>query len=487
MDKHFIDQCEREELHLSGAIQGHGTLLVANQQNLLTHLAANIHDFLPADLVPALQKPLPEPFAGWAAELEAQTGKRLRLSGVLGGKHAQLDVVLTRNPQGSLTIELGTSLDDEPVTAPGFPGLERPSDAADLLRQQQMLTQRVFQLSGFQRVMFYRFRDSGDGEVLAEARQPEIFGSYLGLRFPASDIPHIARLLYLLNPWRLIPDATAPPVPIIGRHDEVPDLSHTDLRSVSPIHALYLSNMGVRASLSFPLVVGNDLWGLIACHHSQPHHISLARLSAISQEVRAHMMSFSAYSSQQRIQMTEGLSRRFGELRNLIYRAGDILSAWPEMAPWLAREFSADGATVCLGTQKIESGICFEAHPFEVFDSWFVQTQNEPLWLGDRLNRQIPGFEFSHVAGALAVKVKVANNEYLRIYLTRQEHIYEVAWGGNPEKPIEYNTGTIGIAPRRSFEKWIEKRIGRSRPWENEARLLGLKLREFLIEISHHA
>lgn len=486
MDKNFVEQCEREQLHFSGAIQNHGTLIVTDPQNVVTHFAENLRNYIPADVNIQLGHQLPPPLVNWASELEHKTGARLRLTAAIPGVNCELDVVLSRNAQGAMTIELTQNFDNDNFLQPHFPAFTKPHNTAQLLEYQQTLTDRIFELSGFERVLFYRFRDQGDGEVLAEKRCPKTYGSYLGLRFPASDIPQIARVLYLLNPWRQIPDALATPVPLLGSTTEAPDLSYTDLRSVSPIHALYLSNMGVRTSLSFPLIVGNHLWGLIACHHSQTKLLPQAQLGRISQEVRAYMMSFSAYSSQQRILMTEGLNRRFGDLRNLVYRDGNILSAWAEMAPWLAREFSTDGATICLGEQKIEWGLCFEAHSFDVVDTWFLHAQNELVWLGDCLSRQLSGFEYSQIAGVLAVKVKLPNNQHLRVYLSRQEYIYEVAWGGNPDKPVEYDNGSLSIAPRRSFEKWIEKRIGCSRPWENEARLLALKLREFLVEVGHY-
>jgi light-regulated signal transduction histidine kinase (bacteriophytochrome) len=64
--------------------------------------------------------------------------------------------------------------------------------------------------------------------------------------------------------------------------------------------------------------------------------------------------------------------------------------------------------------------------------------------------------------------------------LCRGETLYDVVWGGNPEKPVEVHEGLLNISPRRSFEKWVEKRMGYSRPWSNECRLMALKLREFL-------
>lgn len=93
---------------------------------------------------------------------------------------------------------------------------------------------------------------------------------------------------------------------------------------------------------------------------------------------------------------------------------------------------------------------------------------------------------WSHVAGVLALKGRCPDGRMLRVYLTRQEYIHEVAWGGNPDKPIEHHDGTHGIAPRHSFEKWVEKRMGHSRPWESESRLLGLRLREMLINAATH-
>ena len=126
--------------------------------------------------------------------------------------------------------------------------------------------------------MFYRFHDDGHGSVDAEARQPGL-EPYLGLHYPASDIPAQARQLYLKNWLRLIVDARATPVQIVPtlRPDtQAPlDLSFAVLRSVSPIHLEYMANMGVRASMSMSLIVKNRLWGLISClDHTGPRRIS---------------------------------------------------------------------------------------------------------------------------------------------------------------------------------------------------------------------
>jgi light-regulated signal transduction histidine kinase (bacteriophytochrome) len=117
--------------------------------------------------------------------------------------------------------------------------------------------------------MVYRFADDGTGEVVAESAVSDL-PPFLGLRYPASDIPVQARALYRRNYLRIISDANAEPVPILPA--TVPeggelDLSMSGLRSVSPIHLEYLRNMGVRASMSISILQRGELWGLIACHH----------------------------------------------------------------------------------------------------------------------------------------------------------------------------------------------------------------------------
>ena len=107
--------------------------------------------------------------------------------------------------------------------------------------------------------------------------------SYLGLHYPASDIPRQARILYERNWLRIIPDVNAKPAaiePQLDREGQALDLSMSILRSVSPIHVEYLQNMGVAASMSASILRQGKLWGLFACHHYAPHHVSFARRTA---------------------------------------------------------------------------------------------------------------------------------------------------------------------------------------------------------------
>ena len=153
----------------------------------------------------------------------------------------------------------------------------RPFCAPPRLRTLCDETARVFkQLTGYDRVMVYRFDDDGHGEVFSERREPEL-EAFLGNRYPASDIPQIARRLYVRNRVRVLVDVDYTPVPVLPARSPLNgaelDMSLCFLRSMSPIHIQYLKNMGVGATLVASLVVGGRLWGLVSCHHYAPRQI----------------------------------------------------------------------------------------------------------------------------------------------------------------------------------------------------------------------
>ena len=480
----FLAACEREPLHHSGAIQAHGTLITVDSHGRINHVAANLSEWLGMIPQVLLGTPLPEWLAHPLRDLPAKSGARLTLEAAVQGRHGLLDLIASRDAHGGITVEL---IGHQPVARkpPVAPLPRPPRDETGLAAARQALVQRIAELTGFQRVMYYQFIDEGDGEVIAEARLGDAYGSYLGLRFPASDIPAIARALYLSNPWRLIPDATAEPVPLLGHGPTTPDLTWSDLRSVSPVHRLYLANMGVRASLSFPIVVAGKLMALIACHHNDVRPLPLAVLEQAAQLTQGHALACTSYQASRRIRLVDGLESHFDAAWSILQQHGDPLNAWPELGTWLMREFQTDGATLCLGDFCTSTGTGFEPATLAFFDGWFCGRPSEFLWSTDSLTREIPDFPLSGTAGVLALRAKLGEGRVLRVYLGRQEHIHEVAWGGNPEKPVEYHDGAIGIAPRHSFETWLEQRLGYCRPWDSEARLLGLKLRALLMREIH--
>ncbi len=484
MDPKIIAECENEPLHLSGAIQGHGTLVAADRDKVVTHVARNAVEFLPEDICPVAGEPLPQTMVPLAESLAGAQGSRSRQMSALHGQHGPLDASMTKNGRGEILIELTPgSASHESYPLPRY---AVPDDEEGFQRLRQDLVDRVFAMSGFQRVMYYRFREDGDGEVIAEKRQPEVYGSYLGLRYPASDVPQIARRLYLLNPWRLIADAASEPVPVDGLGGTLLDLSRSDLRSASPVHCIYLANMGARASLSFPLVKGAELVGLVACHHDAPRALPVGRLEAIARETSSHSLAFTAFEVQQRMKLVSGLESRFQKVVQLLKSKAGLREAWAVLGDWLAQEFRADGAWFSFGGVFESGGLAPDDTERRLIDLWFSEQPAGAVVMTDSLARDIPSAARCPVAGLIAINVKVVDGVRLDFYLARKEYIHEVAWGGNPEKPVENDPQGVGITPRRSFEKWVEKRAGHCRPWENNERLLALNLRTLLLQGGFH-
>ena len=155
--------------------------------------------------------------------------------------------------------------------------LERVEGAESIDEIAALMAEEVKHFTGFDRVMVYRFAEDFSGEVIAEEREEEM-EPYLGLRYPASDIPPQARELYRTNLVRLLRDVDAEPVAIMSSNGVADaaklDLGKSVLRAMSPVHLQYLRNMGVASSLTISLISGGALWGLIACHHREPKFVS---------------------------------------------------------------------------------------------------------------------------------------------------------------------------------------------------------------------
>lgn len=244
MNKYSLDQCEQEKLHLSGTIQSHGTLLVVNSQNIITHVAENITNFLPSSLNCKLNQVLPDPFLTLKQQLGKKVGSKTIHSAVIQGKDGiALDLVISCNTLLQTTLELVPHNPGPYLLSPLISDPYKFLNSNNFVQQPNDLVQRIYELIKFDRVLYYQSQDEGDGVVIAEIGSITLPGSYLGRRFPASDVPKIARTLYLNNPWRMISDALADDVEILSNDSTPPDLSFADLRSVSPIHTAYLTRL----------------------------------------------------------------------------------------------------------------------------------------------------------------------------------------------------------------------------------------------------
>lgn len=478
--------CEAEPLAHSGAIQPHGGLIYLDAELRVSHVSAQIEDYLPYPPASLLGQPLPEDIALALApglsNLPAEPGNRSELLGLSLAENASLDIVITQANNG-IVIQLLPHAEIHTTTTQYSSQINTPQNIGQVVALHQEMATLIQQLTGFNRVMVYMFRDDGDGEVLAEARDTNVYGSYLGLRFPGSDIPDIARALYLKNPWRLIPDSQACALPLLSQQGAAPDLTWSDLRSVSPVHQAYLANMGVRASLSLPIIVARKLWGLIACHHAEPRSLSLQTLHAASRSTRHYSLAIAAWQAASRIRFMDNLTSQFKTMRMILLRHGSVLAAVPEFAPILLKQLDACGMAIRFGDDWAHVGEVPIFNALEQLDEWFECDCPDVIYSSDSLMRTHPGIEPLTVSGAMALKLRTRNRDSLHLWLFRTELVYDVKWGGNPTKPVEFLDGKTNISPRHSFETWKEERKGYSRPWQNEDRIVTLQLRHMFLEV----
>jgi chemotaxis family two-component system sensor kinase Cph1 len=292
-----LTNCEREPIHVPGSIQPRGVLIaVSDPDHVVQQVSENLAELTGVAWDQALGRPLAEVLGAAAAGAVIRSGSAfgdlrernpIELTLDVGGDRVPVDAILHRTvmpgdlPVSSLVVELEPARGPRPFSFPntyqavrGTVGeLNRASSLQELY---DITAQAVRTLTGFDRVMVYRYDADYNGEVVAEARSELVPNSFLGLHYPASDIPAQARALYEKNWIRLISDVDYAPTPLRPTAHPVSgsplDLTFSTLRSVSPIHIEYLKNMGVRASMSISLLRGDKLWGLIACHHySGPH------------------------------------------------------------------------------------------------------------------------------------------------------------------------------------------------------------------------
>ncbi len=270
----------REPIHIPGAIQPHGCLLTLARDSLrILQVSANGEAFLGRHPVSLCGEPIA---AILDAGQEEALREALRASPETGGGLSRLDIggrafdasVSAGSDVVLLELEPAEG-DDAGTTSAGIQqALRRLAQCDTFDRLVDVTARAVRELTGFDRVMVYRFDSDDHGEVIAEAKG-EALEPYLGLHYPESDIPRQARALYLRHWVRCIPNARYAPVPLVPplRPDTgLPlDLSDSILRSVSPVHLEYMANMGVQASMSVSLIVAGRLWGLISAGHRTPH------------------------------------------------------------------------------------------------------------------------------------------------------------------------------------------------------------------------
>jgi light-regulated signal transduction histidine kinase (bacteriophytochrome) len=487
VSENLINHCEFEQLHLSGAIQSFGALLrVETKNNIITHASENLAHFSDVNPQDVIGKSIDT--LGWfntkyLDDLPHELGKTKFLSHIATGSQEQIDAMLIRG-EACILIELEkneTKTEVIPVQQLQHPLLSAPLNKNDLLNYHALLLDAFRKITHFDRVMIYRFLDDWSGEVIAEATAEGI-GSYLGLHFPATDIPQIARDLYLKNPSRLIQDAKADAVPILGMDESIPDLTWSDLRSVSPVHLEYLEHMGVYTSFSVPIRLSGNLWGLVACHNLTSKMISPDQRHSCISITNAYALGVAYYLSSQRLQALDSVDRRIDKILEALSEYDDLLEGIECSGELLTEALNAESFAMVVNDDVIILGESLDLDTMSIVDNWFVN--NEAVtYITDNLSSVFADSPetLKMASGMIAIKVRSPKSNWVRFYWFRPEEPQEVTWAGNPNKPMVENAGVQRLSPRRSFEKWVEIKTGYSRPWTSEEKMTATKFRNTLM------
>ena len=480
--------CESEQLHLSGAIQSFGALVVIESATMtITQASANLQDLVGVGPDQVLGKAA-STFKWLACDrlkaLPDPVGSRLILTTRQDCTEPVHGIAIRGN--GAILVEIEpfrAVTEPLPIQQLQLPLLTVPYDDDEVAQHHEMLVQALRAITGFDRIMIYRFQEDWSGEVIAEVCAPAL-GSYLGLRFPASDIPAVARNLYLLNPIRLIPDTKAPAVPVLGLEPNPPDLTWSDLRSVSPVHLEYLDHMGVRASFSVPIRIRGRLWGLVACHHLSPNLLTQEQRAGCVSLVNAYSLGMTSHFASCRIQSLDSMDRRINKILENLAKYENPLDGIEQMHNLLMESMNAQGFAMAIGDDVVIVGQAPDLAGMGIIDDWFINRCADMVVVTDHFEDLFhdPSLALSVVSGMVAVKARSARSGWVRFYWFRPAQLQEVAWAGNPNKPGIENAGVLMLSPRRSFEKWIEVKSGYSHPWNNEERMTAAKFRTTLLQ-----
>lgn len=488
-----LTNCDREPIHVLGTVQPFGFLIALTADWLVSRVSANSAAFIGLSPDDMLGKPVSALLDG-----EAIHTLRNRITLLRGPDSVERIFSLMLMPGGrpfDVAVHFSGQLvviEAEPASADEMEASSTVRAMVARLAQADGMTaflrdgaRQVRALTGFDRVMVYRFADGGDGEVVAEALRPGI-DSFFGLHYPASDIPVQARALYLRNIFRVIADVQAVPVPVVPALDPtgVPlDMSLCLTRAVSPIHIEYLRNMGVGASLSISIIVEGRLWGLFACHHYVPRLPTFAQRSAA--ELFGQIFSM-MLESRERAETAayEGKARQVADrLMSAVAQDHDLLSNARWLGDIIFDTIPADGVGVYIDGQISFSGLTPDKAAFAAIVSMLNRVAASQVYTTDTLSRVLPeaAAYADRAAGLLAIPLSRRPRDY--VVLFRAEQLRAVRWAGQQDKHIEYGPNGPRLTPRKSFEEWSELVKGTALPFAPAQLRVAEALRTALLEV----
>jgi light-regulated signal transduction histidine kinase (bacteriophytochrome) len=496
--------CADEPIHIIGTVQPHGFLLVVDVETArIVQVSSGVTRHWRA--IGQASRPIGEPAAQWivgfpdppqtllgalprsdpvALRLQPSTLAPAGAAGV--GTPAADGYECVGHRVGGLAVlewQLLARRDDS--GAAEHHGMVELTRALTGLRSGKALetffedcVSEVARLSGFDRVMLYRFLPDWTGEVIAEAAAGNLNTRFLGLRFPATDIPAQARALYADSKIRVLADVHAEPdtlVPPLLPGGEPLDQSHSLLRGFSEVHRSYLRNMGVRATMSLSIVCDGKLWGLVACHHYQPrippHNVRSALRAVCELVAEVSAMRIETLEQLAAAQAAVRLDKLLVDFHQAVLHEVDVETVLARMLLELLSMFQASALCIRVGSLNFVGGATQSAaRAAEILhEIGGLFGPAPPLTAVLQLSQMLTPdsaalLTLPAAAGLLAVRQTEDADEFCAF--VRPEVVQEVNWAGAPSKQVVVEDhGRVRLEPRRSFERWRQDIAGTARAW----------------------
>ena len=492
---------ERKPIHNSGQIQPYGVVLVLQEPDLkvlqVSTNSSTIFGIPPEEMLGKSLEEILDPFQMERLEIGLRQDNLDFINPTKiwarkqGDDYVIFDGVFHRNTEGVLILELEPATSQENIPFLSFYHLARASinqlqETSSLRDFCQIIVQEVRKVTGFDRVMLYKFDDDNHGAVIAEEKLDHL-ESYLDLHYPASDIPKQARKLFSSNWIRIIPDTKAQPVELYPLNNPINDrpldLTNSILRSASPCHLDYLHNMGVGASLTISLIEDGKLWGLIACHHLTPKYVSYELRKACEFLGRVIFSEISNREETEDYDYRVKLEYIRSQLVDDMAQSDDFVSGLIKNEANLLNLADARGAAVCFNGNWTLLGETPAEEDLNFLVQWLYKNIDEEVFTTDSLAKIYPDADqYKNIASGL-VAMAISRRNYVLWF--RPEVIQTVNWGGDPNNAYEADRsqGELQLSPRQSFELWKETVRLTSLPWKQVEVNAVKELRKAIVNI----
>ncbi|KAF5192282.1 Phytochrome [Thalictrum thalictroides] len=345
------------------------------------------------------------------------------------------------------------------------------------------VVEEVFQLTGYDRVMAYKFHDDDHGEVVSETTK-EGLPPYLGLHYPATDIPQAARFLFMKNKIRMICDCRAKHVRVL-QDEKLPfelTLCGSTLRAPHSCHLQYMENMDSIASLVMAVIINDGdeeertvggslqsqkrqrLWGLVVCHNTTPRFVPFPLRYACEFLIQVFAIHVNKEFELENQILEKNILRTQTLLCDMLMRNAPV--GIVSQSPNIMDLVKCNGAALLYENNIWRLGLSpSESHIHDIV-SWLSEYHMDSTGLStDSLyDAGFPGALSigDTVCGMAAVRI----NSKDMLFWFRSPTAAEIQWGGAKHHPGEKDDGRK-MHPRSSFKAFLEVVKTRSLPWKD--------------------